>query len=199
MSPLDRGMIGIRRMDPRGLLVIRHASPKIEPDVPPDAWHLSTKGHRDTWRLADKLQLASHRIWSSEEPKAKETAAILAASSRCEVAVHRDLREVRFDAGFLSRQDFEARVASYLEGAGDPAFEPYAAAQRRIVACVEELGRLEEGDLVIVSHGRIITVLLSAVLGRRLGAPAWRQIRMPDWTLLDLGKGEAVAGFATNL
>ena len=192
VDTLDPAELTGRRMH-----LIRHAQPVIEPDVPPERWRLAPEGQRDALRLADNLRrCAPTRIWSSREPKAMETARILAAALACPTATHDGLREVTFAAGFLTQAEFGERVASFLAGEGDPAFEPYEEARRRIVGTLAEICRYEAGDIAVVSHGRILTVLLAELLGRRLGASAWRRIPMPGWTLIDLEHGTVIAGFA---
>lgn len=191
-------MVGSERLAGRRVHLIRHASPEIDPGLPAVEWGLSPKGRRDARALAVRMGLSATRIWSSGEPKARETAAILAEDAGVAAAVHADLGEVAFRAGFLAQAEFARRVARYLEGSADPGFEPYSEAQRRIMGCVAELCLAEEGDLALVSHGRIITVLLSEILGRRLGAAEWSRIGMPDWTLLDIERGVALAGFAVD-
>ncbi len=182
----------------RRLYLIRHASPEIDARVPARQWCLSAQGRRDAEALGRRLSLDVARIWSSDEPKALETATILAAGPGAGTAVHADLREVAFASGILPQAEFRRRVQAYLDGADDPAFEPYEAARQRIMRCLAEICRTDDGDVAVVSHGRIITVLLSGMLGRRLGGRVWSRIGMPDVTLLDLESGDAVSGFAAG-
>ena len=182
----------------RRLLLVRHATPQIEAGVPAERWHLSARGRQEAQSLAMDLRLQLPRIWSSPEPKARETATFLALTSGAEVAVHDGLREVEFRQGLLPQAEFRRRVANYLDGDNDPDFEPYDVARQRILRCLAEVAGVEGGDIVVVSHGRILTVLVSALLGRRLGGRLWSRIGMPDYAWLDLDQGEALTGFAAG-
>ncbi len=183
----------------RRLYVVRHASPTIDEEKPPRAWQLSEQGRREAYELGHRVGLGPVRIWTSDEPKAVETASIMASLSGGPTAVHAGLREVSFAARILPQAEFRERVGAYLDGTADPAFEPYDEARHRVTRCLEEIMDVEEGDIALVSHGRIITVLLGAILDRRLGSRLWARIGMPDFTVLDLERRVALGGFAQGL
>jgi broad specificity phosphatase PhoE len=125
-----------------------------------------------------------------------ETAAVLGEALGVPLRPDPDLREVRMSAGWLGTEAFEARVGAYLSGAPDPAFEPYAEAAARILRCVRATIAGARGDAVaIVSHGRVLTVLFSALCGERLGLAEWRSIRLPDLAVVDLDRAQVVSGF----
>ncbi len=193
-----RELAGPERLRGRRLHLIRHARPEIDAATPPELWRLSDQGRREAMALGGRIRLTAATVWCSPEPKARETGAIIAGASGARLAVHPGLRELAFRAGFLAQEEFIRRVRAYLDGTQDPAFEPYDDAGRRIVACLAELCQTGEGDLALVSHGRIMTLLLGDILGRRLGAEEWAAIAMPDWTLLDLETGTPLKGFALD-
>src|SRR5205823_2550130 len=61
------------------LILIRHARPVVEPDVPSSRWHLSDEGRADCRPLAARLTpLGASWVFASVEPKAWETGAIVA-------------------------------------------------------------------------------------------------------------------------
>src|SRR5687768_5455394 len=63
----------------RKLILVKHAPPEVVPGVPPEQWALSEKGRGLCAPLADAL--APHEptvVVSSEEPKAAETARLVA-------------------------------------------------------------------------------------------------------------------------
>src|SRR5882724_5356260 len=67
-------------MPSQKLILIKHSAPLIDPRKPPEQWRLSEKGRMLCAPLADAI--AQHRpsiIVSSEEPKARETAELVAA------------------------------------------------------------------------------------------------------------------------
>src|SRR5689334_5800556 len=64
----------------RKLILIKHASPLVIPGTPPEKWKLSDKGRESCAPLAEALRPhALAAIVASEEPKARETAELVAA------------------------------------------------------------------------------------------------------------------------
>src|SRR3954452_16820325 len=62
----------------RKLLLIKHASPLVFPDTPPEQWKLSDKGRESCGTLAEAVRPHDLGvIVSSEEPKALETAQVV--------------------------------------------------------------------------------------------------------------------------
>jgi broad specificity phosphatase PhoE len=179
------------------LYVVRHAPPVVVPEVPPERWRLSAQGVAATRALVGEHGWAGvAAIHHSPQPKTEETARIIAGLIGAPLGAEPDLAEVAMDAGFLGDQAFRDRVGAYLEGGDDPAFEPYAAALRRITAAVARLLAAAVGrDVAIVSHGRIITVLFSGLVGERLGRGAWASIGMPDVSVVDFELGRVTEGF----
>jgi len=176
---------------------VRHAQAVVGPGVPPERWRLSAQG------VAATRTLVEERVWTgvvnihhSPQPKTAETARIIAGLIGAPLTAEPELAELAMDAGFLDDQSFRDRVGAYLDGGDDPAFEPYAAALRRITACVARLLAAAAGrDLIIVSHGRIITVLFSGLAGERLGRAAWASIGRPDVSVVDFDLGRVTEGF----
>ncbi len=182
------------------LLVVRHAQVVIEPEVAPERWNLSAEGETSARRLADDPDWADvGRIWYSPQPKTAQTARVIAAARGLPAEAAPDLAELTMDVGFLGTTEFERRVGAYLEGADDPVFEPYAAAEQRVTRCVRDILLRSAGqDAAIVSHGRILTVLFAALCGERLDREAWRSIRLPDLSVVDLTAGVVERGFFTG-
>lgn len=186
---------GAGRM-PRLLYLVRHAAPLADPRLPPHTWGLSSQGREDAAAIARVTEWTNiTTIWSSAEPKARETARIIADAVGAAVRIDEDLGELRFDAGFLPEEEFMERVGSFLDGADDSDFEAYGDALRRITSCISRLGRREGGALAVVSHGRILTVLLGHLLGHPAGSHVWRAMRLPDLAVLDLRQGAVVRPF----
>ena len=100
------------------LYVIRHAQVRIRPDLPASQWHLAPEGRAATEALAHRLPAGALRaIHHSPEPKAAETARLLAAAVGCGCRVAPALAEARLGGGYLPSAAFEGRVAAYLAGA----------------------------------------------------------------------------------
>ena len=179
----------------RRLLLVRHAEPVVDLNVAAPLWHLSGRGRLAAAAMAPHLPHV-RAVWSSQEPKALETAHILAEAWDEAVWVHPDLAEARLALGPLEQEEFARRVRRYLDGFEEAADEPRAQAKERVVAAVRHILGEGPSDVAVVSHGRILTLLLEGLLGRPLGARHWERIAMPDWTLLDSDRWTVLAGFA---
>ena len=179
------------------LFVIRHAQPWLDPAVPPEQWRLAPEGVAATRELVRRWSWHGvAAIHHSPQPKTEATGRVMADVLHVPLLAADDLAELAMDAGFLGDEAFADRVGAFLEGGRDPAFEDYDRAQQRITACVTRLMVGAAGrDLAIVSHGRIITVLFSALTGERLGRKEWQSIAIPDLSLVDFGAGRVTAGF----
>lgn len=179
------------------LYVIRHAQVQIKPAEPAEHWHLSAAGWQAARELAERLADAGIAVLHhSPQAKTRETAQAMGDVLRVPLRAEPDLRELAMDVPWLGTADFERRVGDFLGGAADPVFEPYDLAQHRILGCVRAIVvRCAEPATAVVSHGRIITVLFSALCGVRLGAEEWRSLRMPDVAVVDLARGIIAEGF----
>jgi len=91
-------------MSGASLILVRHGRPAIDPDTPPTTWPLCPEGREAVEALAGKI--AAYRpiaVAASPEPKARETADIIAA--RLGLPVDVDL------AGALARHKGRPLVA----------------------------------------------------------------------------------------
>jgi broad specificity phosphatase PhoE len=50
-------------------------------------------------------------------------------------------------------------------------------------------------SVAVVSHGRILTVLYSYLLGHRLGEKEWQSISLPDLSVINLETNTVESGF----
>jgi len=174
---------------PRQLILIRHSVPDIDPTVPARQWSLSAEGRRRCEPLAASLPgCGLRRIVASVEPKAWETARILAARLGLPLDEDLDLREhVRDEVGFIdpgsfrdAMQRFFAQPAARVFGSetADEAHARFAAAIRR--RCAE----VPEGNLAAVSHGTVISLFAARAQGLDPFA-FWEQLGLPALTIME--------------
>src|SRR5437016_10684244 len=81
-------------MSTNKLILIKHSAPLVDPAIPSEQWRLSEKGRALCAPLADAI--APHEpslIISSEEPKALETAELVAARLNVPHEIAPDLHE----------------------------------------------------------------------------------------------------------
>lgn len=176
----------------RTLVLVKHALPEIDPAAPPETWTLNDTGRRRSRRLAELLApFAPAVVISSPEPKAAQTAAILASQLGGDVAIEHDLREQeRPQFGWMGSAAFETVVVNSIDRPTDRrhGMEPAGEARRRFTAAVGHLiRRYPEGNLVVISHGTVISLFAAPLLGmptsdlwRRLGLPSYVAVTLPD-------------------
>jgi broad specificity phosphatase PhoE len=176
-------------MSGAALILVRHGRPAIDPDQPPITWPLCPDGREAVARLAEQLAAyAPAAIVSSPEPKARETAEIIAKRLGLKVVEDDGLHEHKRPAlAFGTEEAFRARIAQVFS---DPA-KPVAGGESVEQACARMSSCLDghaARPLLAVTHGTV----LSEYLGRRLGLDAhdlWRSLHTPDAFVLDADGG----------
>ena len=161
---------------------LTHPQVAIDPAVPVPRWGLSALGRsRAASAAAAGWARGIARIVASEETKAIETAAIVAAALGLVSETRPELHENdRSATGFLPPPEFEAVADRFF---AEPnlsvrGWERAVDAQERIVAAVDAV--LAEpgppGDLLLVGHGGVGTLLYCRLAGlaidRRHDQPA---------------------------
>jgi broad specificity phosphatase PhoE len=177
------------------LVLVRHSLPEMDFAVSSHEWRLSDEGRRRCEKLADALvDYAPIAVVSSGEPKAAETAEIVATRFGLQVEIEPDLHEHdRHGVGRLSGEVFqdaisrlfdEPDVLAFGNETGRQALERFARAIDRVLA------RSPESDVVIVSHGTVISLFVAACAGidghalwQRLGLPCFIVLSLPDLAL----------------
>jgi len=179
------------------VLLVRHAEPHVDIDLPAAEWSLTPRGVASTQRLAVTLKDANASlIVASPERKAIETARILAGELNLPIEQDERFSEQGAEAGqFLTDYaEFRALVRHHFDHpdkvvlrreSSHAASERFAAALR---ARFDSSGRATPSPPVIVSHGRIMASWLAALTGS--GAwDIWTVLRLPDLLDVDLDTG----------
>jgi broad specificity phosphatase PhoE len=156
-------------------LYITHPQVKIDADIPVPKWGLSELGASRTRQAATSPWAAQlKRIISSDETKAIETAAILAAASGIEAEIVEGMHENdRSATGFLPPPEFE-KAADWFFANPDQSFRGWERAidaQRRIVSAVERIlaGHDASQPIAFVGHGGVGTLLKCHLQGQPIG------------------------------
>lgn len=171
------------------LILIKHSLPVLDPAIPAPDWVLSAEGRRRAERLARQLDsLAPAVIAASPEPKAIETASILAAHHQLPVQVVDDLREhERRRVGYLSDSAFQAAVIATLRRPDEPVFgeETATAARQRFTAAISTVlaATPPERSLAVVTHGTVLALYIAAATGVDV-VTLWRQLGLPSYVVL---------------
>jgi broad specificity phosphatase PhoE len=180
----------------RSLLLIKHSLPEIVENLQASEWHLSAEGCQRCAALARAVApYVPQVILSSREPKAQETAQILADSLKRNFVVVDNLHEhERTKTPFFSKAEFQASVQRFFDQPdrlvmGD---ETADAAQARFGKAIQSiLADRPNDNLAIVAHGTVISLFVARQTGldgfslwQRLGLPSFVVLSLPDLNLV---------------
>jgi broad specificity phosphatase PhoE len=171
------------------LFLIKHARPEVDPRTPSEQWHLGAEGREAAGRLAERL--CGHRftrLYSSSEPKAVETAQIVARSMDLSVVQMGDLGEHdRRNVPHMESREFISMVALMFKEPGRRVLGEESAdeAYRRFAGAVDGVLKGAGGaDVGIVTHGTVISLFAE----RRAGVEPfglWRRMGLPSYIVFD--------------
>ena len=150
------------------LLLVKHAVPDIQPNVPAKKWRLGEQGRKQSARLAEALRLYNpSAVVTSDEPKAVETGRIAAEALELSFSSAPGLHEHdRAGVPYLDHpDDFRAAVKKFFERPVERVFGNESAdeAKRRFIRAVETvLESRPDETVVLVAHGTVNTLLVAA-------------------------------------
>lgn len=150
-------------------------------------------GRRRAAVLAGRLaRFRATRVVSSVEPKAVETAEIVAQHLGIPSVTAPGLHEhARDTAPFLPRADFDAAVEWLFEEPGRVVFgeESADAAADRFATAVDAIR--SGGDDLVVTHGAVISLYVARACGIH-PFPLWRGLGLPSYVVLSGGARTSV-------
>jgi broad specificity phosphatase PhoE len=188
---------------PRGLfmphlILVKHALPEIIPALPAKQWHLSEVGRIQCALLADQLAIYGPAVLvSSSEPKALETAHLVAQRMRTSVQVVDGLQEHdRSNTPWLGPEEFGRAIADFFRHPTELVLgcETAQQASERFAKTVAEVtSRYAEQNMVILTHGTVLSLFVSRATGmeqfalwNRLGLPSFVVLRFPQLELVSV-------------
>ena len=181
----------------RQVILVKHSLPYVKKDLPAREWMLSEEGRARAGRLADHLM--SYRLdflASSNEPKAMETAQILAAKCGVELRVFEGLHEhERSSVPYLSKVEFESAVRTFFERPDQLVFgdeTAHQAHERFSRAVYSILPENNHSKIAIVSHGTVLSLFVSRLTGQP-GFKIWSELGLPGFVILDLQAKQLLA------
>lgn len=158
---------------------------------------LNAQGRAEADALPDQLEkVRIDAIYSSPQPRTRQTAAPLAARRSLAVRIEPALDEV--DLGQWMGMTFDQVSAEPLWEAWvrrrstvtPPGGEPFRAVQERALAAVERLrGQHADQSVLLVSHGDVIKSVLAFHLGISLDGLEGFDIAPASLSVIDLGDG----------
>ena len=168
----------------RRLVLVRHSKPEIEPDKPASSWKLGEVGRHRSGLLAARLRGFNPQvIWTSTEPKAVETAEIVAKAFGVQARTVAGLEEHdRSNVPFFeTRDEFERAVEHFFREPDRLVLGTETAEQAlaRFTFALDQIISSGHADSVVVTHGTVMTLYAARVAGvrqmcfwRRLGTPS---------------------------
>jgi broad specificity phosphatase PhoE len=179
------------------LYLVRHANPQIDPTVAANKWQLSRTGMIRAQSLARHLEGCKIQVVvSSTEPKAIQTAQILADQFGCHVELADGLQEHArplLPGSFTSPGEFKQRVKAFFEQPGQLVLGAESADQcftRFNGALCTAIERHAGKTMAVVTHGTVISLLLNSYnhldpypFWQALGMPTCITVDLPDFTI----------------
>jgi broad specificity phosphatase PhoE len=177
------------------LILVKHALPIVDPPRPAREWPLSPEGEEACGRLAEALRpFAPSSVWASEEPKAAETARLLAENLGLTCTIVSGLHEHdRSDLGFMPWSDVEAGVRNLFLRPAERVFgsETGDQALGRFAGALDVVLGQDSETPVVVAHGTVISLYVSAVCGEE-GYPIWQRLGTPSFVVVARGRLETI-------
>ena len=172
------------------LLLVKHSLPEIVENTPASGWKLSAEGRGRCKRLADRLaKYKPDRIISSTEPKAKETAELIAKELGLSTNIFEGLHEhERSTVGFLSKDKFEEAVHEFFTRPSELVFGSETAEQafQRFHSVIDSvLKKFPNQTTVIVAHGTVISLYVSH-FNEIFALSLWKELGLPSFVVLDV-------------
>lgn len=172
------------------LILVKHSLPEIVESIPAREWTLSEAGRSRARKLAELLlPYKPEIIVSSIEPKARETASILAENLSLHVRTHEGLHEHdRNSSPYYSREEFQERVRELFKMPDALVFGEETATQALVrfrEAIDSILKSYEDHNIVIVSHGTVISLFVAWLTGCN-GYALWQELGLPSFVALDM-------------
>ena len=166
------------------LLLIRHAHVVRDPAVPSHEWRLSANGRFRTSHLAHQQTSIPTRLITSTEAKAAETGQILARVWGIPCGSVPNLHEHdRRGAPYLPDQaEFENTIAQFFARPDELVFGKETAVQaleRFKTAVDSQITAYPTDRLGIVSHGTVMTLLVSHYNPSIIPFTFWQNLSMP--------------------
>jgi broad specificity phosphatase PhoE len=171
------------------LILVKHAPVRIDPEVVSHRWVLSEEGRRRCEWLAEELRSHSvSRLYSSVEPKALETAALVAVQSGLAVEPRPNLHENnRAGFGFQAADALRQKLREFFERPADIIIgdETANAALRRFAEAIADISSEGQGqNLAVVTHGTVISLFVAHHNPVR-PFDLWAALGLPSYLLLD--------------
>ena len=153
-------------MTPCRVVLVKHGQPVLDPNTPAREWKLSAEGEEQARRLGVELRtFIPCRLVCSPEPKALRTCEIIAGGLGIPMKTVAGLREIdRRILPIMTASEHERlhrRIFSEFDQPVLGCESALEARERFQAAVLEELREYNEGNLIVVAHGTVISLFVS--------------------------------------
>jgi len=149
------------------LFVVRHGDTKANErgiEAGPLDYPLAKKGVKDVEFIAKTIsKVKIYAVYSSPIFRAVETAKILARSHKLKVKTLEELTEVKFKPGYVGKKG-----RHHILTTPEAFSETNADLLARTAKAIEIIRREVNGNVILVSHGDVITAMLEGVVERKV-------------------------------
>ena len=177
------------------VILIRHATPRVDPSVAPADWALSPAGLEQSASLAKDLTgYLPAILLSSTESKAAQTAEIIGKALGLAVTLREALQEHRRPGVYLPRDLFESRIAAYFENPSVVVFgeESCDEVGARFQTELDSRFRRAQGrNVLAVTHGTAVASFVrrhwnvdAFALWTSIALPAYVALRVPGFGIV---------------
>ena len=173
------------------LILIKHALPIIDPEMPAKTWLLSEEGQMATSTFAKTIkQYAPQHIFSSPEPKALETALTIANTIRIPFEIVNELQEHDRDNEPYSqtRAQFATQIQNLFENPDKLVYGAETANEalsRFYTGLLSAWRKHRNENIAVISHGTVISAFVGHVIPSINAFDLWNCLKMPDAVVLD--------------
>jgi broad specificity phosphatase PhoE len=170
------------------VIFVKHSLPEIMPDRPANQWRLGEEGRKRCLFLAKALApYQSDAIVSSSEPKAVETAELIAKSLGMANQIVEGLHEHQRDNEPFDKSDtnFQEKIACFFEHPDQLVYgrEKADQAHKRFLTAVNVvLETYRKRRVIIVAHGTVISLLLARA-NQFEPLPLWKSLGLPSFVV----------------
>jgi len=170
------------------LILIRHSLPEINPAIPARAWGLSQEGRRRCLGLVEALRpYQPECLYASQEPKAQETARLVAEYLQIPWESRPNLHEhERSGVPYTDHRTFEQQIAEFFRHPGKVVFGQESAnqARKRFQAAMNQLPLDSAQNRFVVAHGTVISLYVSQLCNINAFS-FWQKLSLPACVVLD--------------
>jgi broad specificity phosphatase PhoE len=175
------------------LVLVRHAMPEIDPDLPANRWQLSAAG-RDAAQAMHAHLPADGYLVASDEPKAIQT--LRDMSGNFDIPSNPGFAEVRRRQRWTTDEEYRAVARSYVDGTRHPGWEGHDDLVARFESALEyhaAQAAAAARPLIVGTHGMALTLWLASrgLIGATSPTDFWETLCFPEFIDVDLIAGRA--------